>query len=216
MIVILDTDHRTAIQRRAEPAYSRLRARLSKFRSNVIQTTIVSFEEQMRGWLAVISSSRNQPREVVAYQRLQALLRFFNEIPVLDYTEAVAARFADLRRSRPRIGSMDLKIAAIVLSQDGLLLSSNVKGVQVHLNLATVGTRQIVFLTPSLFSAPSPHRQQHIRQTIHHAEQRAAGLIEMAGRGLIFRGCCVRGGARKFQVVSLEFRRRSKMNLQLV
>lgn len=127
MVVILDTDHLTVIQRRAEPAYSHLRARLSKLPPNTVQTTIVSFEEQMRGWLAVISHARNQPTEVAAYQRLQALLRFFNEIPALDYTEVVAARFKDLRRSRLRVGSMDLKIAAIALSQDGLLLSANLK-----------------------------------------------------------------------------------------
>jgi tRNA(fMet)-specific endonuclease VapC len=130
MVVILDTDHLTVIQRQAEPAYSRLRARLSKLPSNTVQTTIVSFEEQMRGWLAVISRARNQPREVAAYQRLQALLRFFNEIPVLDYSEVVAARFEELRRSSLRVGSMDLKIAAIALSQDGLLLSSNLKDFQ--------------------------------------------------------------------------------------
>lgn len=127
MVVILDTDHLTVIQRRAEPAYSRLRARLSKHTPGTVQTTIVSFEEQMRGWLAVISDARNQQTEVAAYQRLQALLRFFNEIPVVDYTEVVAARFEDLRRSRLRAGSMDLKIAAMALSQDGLLLSSNLK-----------------------------------------------------------------------------------------
>lgn len=127
MVVILDTDHLTVIQRRAEPAYSRLRARLSKLPPNTVQTTIVSFEEQMRGWLAVISRARNQTREVIAYQRLQGLLRFFSEIPVLDYPEIVAARFEELKRSRIRVGSMDLKIAAIALSQDAILASSNLR-----------------------------------------------------------------------------------------
>jgi tRNA(fMet)-specific endonuclease VapC len=127
MVVILDTDHLTVIQRRAEPAYSRLRARLSKVPPNTIQTTIISFEEQTRGWLSVIARARNQSREVLAYQRLQGLLRFFSEIPVLDYTEADATRFEDLRRSKLRVGSMDLKIASIALSHDGLLLSSNQK-----------------------------------------------------------------------------------------
>src|SRR5437667_7416066 len=135
MVVILDTDHLTVVQRRAEPAYSRLRAHLSKLPPNTVQTTIVSFEEQVRGWLAVISRVRNQSKEVVAYQRLQALLRFFNEIPVLNYTEINAARFEELRRSRLRVGSMDLKIAAIALSQDGLLLSSNLKDFQQIPNL---------------------------------------------------------------------------------
>ncbi len=130
MVVILDTDHLTVIQRRAEPAYSRLRARLSKLPPNTVQTTIVSFEEQMRGWLAVISRVRNQSREVVAYQRLLASLRFFNEIPVLNYTEIIAVQFEELRRSRLRVGSMDLKIAAVALSQDGLLLSANLKDFQ--------------------------------------------------------------------------------------
>jgi tRNA(fMet)-specific endonuclease VapC len=100
MVVILDTDHLTVIQRRTDPAYSRLRARLSKLPQDTVQTTIISFEEQMRGWLAVISKTRNQQTEVAAYTRLQILLRFFNEIPVLDYTEVVATRFEDLRRSR--------------------------------------------------------------------------------------------------------------------
>jgi tRNA(fMet)-specific endonuclease VapC len=84
----------------------------------------------MRGWLSVIASSRNQSNEVVAYQRLQAMLRFFNEIPVLDYSGVDAARFADLRRSKLRVGSMDLKIASIALSHDGLLLSSNLRDFQ--------------------------------------------------------------------------------------
>jgi tRNA(fMet)-specific endonuclease VapC len=55
------------------------------------------------------------------------LLRFFTEIPVLDYTATDATRFEDLRRSKRRVGSMDLKIASIALSHGGLLLSSNQK-----------------------------------------------------------------------------------------
>jgi tRNA(fMet)-specific endonuclease VapC len=116
MVVILDTDHLTVIQRRAEPAYSRLRGRLSKVSPNTIQTTIISFEEQMRGWLSLIARLRNKSTEVGAYQRLMTLLRFFNEIPVLDYTDSVAAQFEDLRRSKLRVGSMDLKIASITLA----------------------------------------------------------------------------------------------------
>ena len=119
MVVILDTDHLTVIQRRTEPSYSHLRARLSKLPSNAVQTTIVSFEEQMRGWLAVVSRAQNQKKEVTAYQRLQGLLEFFNEIPVLNYTEVVASHFAELKRLRLRVGTMDLRIAAFALSYDG-------------------------------------------------------------------------------------------------
>ena len=54
---------------------------------------------------------------------------------MLDYTQVAAARFEDLRRSKLRVGSMDLKIASIALSQDGVLLSSNLKDFQQIPNL---------------------------------------------------------------------------------
>ena len=44
---------------------------------------------------------------------------------MLDFDEAAAERFLQLRRSRLRLGSMDLKIAAIALAQETTLLSRN-------------------------------------------------------------------------------------------
>ena len=91
-----------------------------------ICTTIVNVEEQMRGWLAVIARSRGVQQEIAAYRRLRALLTFFGQIPVLDFDETAGELFGQLRRSRVRIGSMDLKIAAIALSHEAMLLSRNV------------------------------------------------------------------------------------------
>src|SRR5437867_6337331 len=124
MILILDTDHLTVIQRQAEPAYSRLRTRLQAFPHRDVHTTIVRFEEQTRGWLSLIAAAKNKQQEVAAYRRLHVLLNFFGEIPVLEFDEDAAERFTGLRRLPPHIGPMDLKIAAIVLSQQGLLLGA--------------------------------------------------------------------------------------------
>ena len=44
---------------------------------------------------------------------------------MLDFDERAAQRFLELRRSRVRLGSMDLKIAAIAISRGGTLLSRN-------------------------------------------------------------------------------------------
>ena len=52
---------------------------------------------------------------------------FFGAIPVSRYDDDASAGFPALRRLRLRIGSMDLKVAAIVLSQNGLLLSRNLR-----------------------------------------------------------------------------------------
>jgi tRNA(fMet)-specific endonuclease VapC len=127
MILILDTDTLTVLQRRTEPDHSRLRARLEAFPHEDVRTTVVSFEEQMRGWLSAIAGSKNEVQELAAYERLYNLLMFFSSIPVLGYDDDAAKHFAALRRLRLRVGSMDLRIAAITLSESGLLLTRNLK-----------------------------------------------------------------------------------------
>lgn len=84
----------------------------------------------MRGWMSFIARSNNAQQEIVVYKRLRALLSFFNEITVMDYDEEAADWFDRLRGSKLRVGTMDLKIAAIALSKDALLLSANLKDFQ--------------------------------------------------------------------------------------
>jgi tRNA(fMet)-specific endonuclease VapC len=44
---------------------------------------------------------------------------------VMPFDAAAASEFVRLRRQKPRVGTMDLKIAAIALAHDALLLSAN-------------------------------------------------------------------------------------------
>lgn len=126
-MVILDTDHLTVIQRRTEPDYSILTTRLRQAPVGEACTTIINVEEQLRGWLAVISRSKQLAREVAAYRHLHALMAFFAAIPIVEFDEPAANRFRDLQRSRLRIGTMDLKIAAIALSRGATLISRNLR-----------------------------------------------------------------------------------------
>lgn len=135
MIVVLDTDHLTLIQRQTEPAYSRLRTRLQRLASIEVFTTVISVEEQMRGWLNLIARAKTAQQEVAAYQRLHMMLTFFAGTPLLDYTDEATVVFNQLKQSRIRIGSMDLKIAAITLAYNALLLSGNLKDYQQVPNL---------------------------------------------------------------------------------
>jgi tRNA(fMet)-specific endonuclease VapC len=49
------------------------------------------------------------------------------KLTVLEFDEAAAAEFERLRRSRIRIGTMDLKIAAIALAHNATVLTCNSK-----------------------------------------------------------------------------------------
>lgn len=52
---------------------------------------------------------------------------FFAKWHVLPFDRAASERYANLRNRRIRIGSMDLRIAAIAIAHGGTLLSRNLR-----------------------------------------------------------------------------------------
>lgn len=123
-MLVLDTDHMSLLEWGGEGSAA-LRERLADVSPDEVVTTIISYEEQMRGWMAYIARAKSVDQEVEAYRRLRRHLDNYRQVPILDFGENSAARFLSLRRARIRIGTMDLKIAAIVLSQGATLLSRN-------------------------------------------------------------------------------------------
>jgi tRNA(fMet)-specific endonuclease VapC len=124
-MVILDTDHMTIYERSNSAEYQRLKGRLDHLSPEEKATTIVTYEEQTRGWLAFIAKARTVVQQVEAYRNLRNHLFVFRAIGVLDFDEPAATIFQRLKQSRLRIGSMDLKIAAIALAHDSTLLTRN-------------------------------------------------------------------------------------------
>jgi tRNA(fMet)-specific endonuclease VapC len=115
-MVVLDTDHMSLLEWSDARGSATLRARL-----RVLQPA----EEQMRGWMAYLARTRSIAQQMEAYPRLYRQLQNYCQIPVLTFDEEAAVTFQRLRRARLRMGTMDLKIAAIVLSRDATLLSRN-------------------------------------------------------------------------------------------
>lgn len=123
-MVLLDTDHISLIDR-GGTAGQNIRARLANVPLEDISACVISYEEQIRGWAAVIAQARTIERQIPFYRELQRLLRFYCNTPMLPFDEKAAAEFEKLQKAGIRIGTMDLKIAAIALANDALLLSRN-------------------------------------------------------------------------------------------
>ena len=121
---ILDTDHMSLLEWDNQGA-ALLRERLADCEPDEVATTIVNYEEQVRGWMAYIARARSMEQQIEAYRRLRGHLENYRQIHVVDFDKDAAARYQALRRSRIRIGTMDLKIAAIALALDATLLSRN-------------------------------------------------------------------------------------------
>jgi len=123
-VIILDTDVLSVVQRGDSPEYERLADRLDTADEEVA-VTIISIEEQMRGWLAFMARANSAFQSVKAYAKLHELLDDFTSRPFMDFDETCAAKFDLLVHAKTRVGTMDLKIAATAISHDALLLSRN-------------------------------------------------------------------------------------------
>jgi tRNA(fMet)-specific endonuclease VapC len=125
-VIVLDTDHLSVF---AFPESSGHQTLSNRIRNSVDQfgTTIVCLEEQLRGWLAAIKKKQDPSQQVSPYRRLEELWEFFGAWKILPFDERAADLFKTLRKERLRIGSQDLKIAAIALTWDALLLSANLR-----------------------------------------------------------------------------------------
>jgi tRNA(fMet)-specific endonuclease VapC len=130
MAAILDSDVLSILQRRSEPECIRLENRLGEISSADVFTTIVTFQEQMRGWLAVLHKARTDRPLLLAYIELQSMLRDFCHLSILPFDADALSVFKVLRRRRIRIGTMDLRIASIALATRSTLVSRNLRDFQ--------------------------------------------------------------------------------------
>lgn len=124
-IYIFDTDHLSVLERGGTNAKC-LRQRLESISSNTqVAVSIISYEEQIRGWLSYIGKAKNVEQQVEAYKQLKQQLTNYCAIPILEFDEQAAQVFQRLRKKHPRLGTMDLKIASITLVNRAVLLTRN-------------------------------------------------------------------------------------------
>jgi len=124
------TDHINVLQDQQASEYPTLIRNIAASPDQDLVTSVVTFEEQMRGWLAFIHRFADVSQQVYPYERLAALVQFFCPWTLLPFDDPAAILFKHLRAQKIRIGTMDLKIASIALVRDLLVLSGNLRDFQ--------------------------------------------------------------------------------------
>jgi tRNA(fMet)-specific endonuclease VapC len=125
--VILDTDHLSILQNRNQPDCERLERRLSSHVPNEVAVSVISFQEQTQGWSGWINKAKTDAEILLGYSKLQELLIEFSRMKVLPFGMAAQTTFKELVRQRLRVGTLDLRIASIVLVNQAKLLTRNLK-----------------------------------------------------------------------------------------
>ena len=129
-MLVLDTDHMSVLEWADGPAAEQLRQRLNAS-GEPKATTIVTYEEQSRGWLAYIARAKSRTEQRDAYRRLSLHLQMYRRpsVTVLDFDEWAESEYHRLRKSGVNIGTLDLRIAAIALVLNATLLTANAKDI---------------------------------------------------------------------------------------
>jgi tRNA(fMet)-specific endonuclease VapC len=118
---ILDTDHISLHQRGDQKVTQQLANRSNQ----TLAITVITVEEQMRGWLDLIRKAESAEKTIIAYARLKTAVQYFQGVNILDFDLAAYQQYTNLKQLKVRIGSQDLKIAAIALSRNAVLVTRN-------------------------------------------------------------------------------------------
>jgi tRNA(fMet)-specific endonuclease VapC len=127
MLWILDTDHISLFQR----GNSTVIRKIQSIERSEIVVTIISYEEQIRGWLKIVSrSASNFEQLTFGYGKLNETLDFYQTKTVLDFNTAAATQFQQLLSQKIRVGTQDLRIASIALVVGGTIVARNQRDFQ--------------------------------------------------------------------------------------
>lgn len=118
---LLDTDH-VSLDQRGHPL---VRSRVQAAGPAQVAISIITVEEQMRGWLASIRAANSPGARTTSYQRLRMAIEYLASYTIIDYTLQMDALVSDLRKQGLRIGTQDLRIAAIALFHGASLVTRN-------------------------------------------------------------------------------------------
>jgi tRNA(fMet)-specific endonuclease VapC len=124
-VIILDTDIFSLAQRGANSDARKLAERILVEKNEEICVTIITFEEQMRGWLGFIVKAKDEDKRIFAYSRLIEMLNDFAKLRVIGYEKEASFHYLRIVKSKIRIGTMDQKIGAIALARAATLVTRN-------------------------------------------------------------------------------------------
>jgi tRNA(fMet)-specific endonuclease VapC len=118
---LLDTDHLTLLERSHPLVMQRVKAQAA----GDVAVSAVTVEEALRGRLSYLASHAISSARVQGYALLIGTVRLLNALSIVPFDQASDTEYQQLRSQKLRVGSQDLKIAAVALVNGLTLLTRN-------------------------------------------------------------------------------------------
>lgn len=120
-LYILDSDTLSLLQTGHAPVSAHFQGQ----QSGRVAITVITVDEQLRGWYTLVRKAKTPHHIALAYDRLARSVSHLSKIPILTYSVGAIHRFETLRRTLRQVGSNDLRIAAIALEFAGIVVTRN-------------------------------------------------------------------------------------------
>jgi tRNA(fMet)-specific endonuclease VapC len=118
---ILDTDHVSLFQR----GHPQIVKRLAEVAPKDISITVITLEEQIRGRFDMIRRAASPSELILTYRNIHTTFDSLKTFEILDFSPAASSIYSFLLKQKNKIGTQDLRIAAIALSVNGILVTRN-------------------------------------------------------------------------------------------
>ena len=122
---MLDTDHISFLQRRSSSEFSQLAFRMAQHPISDFALSVISFHEQVIGTHSFINRAQTNTDLARGYTLLLEILNGFTTAPVLPFDSKAIVIFDQMRTQKVRVATMDLRIAAIAISNNLVLFTRN-------------------------------------------------------------------------------------------
>jgi tRNA(fMet)-specific endonuclease VapC len=122
-LYVLDTDCLTLLLR----GHAEMSRRAGAHDPAELAISIVTVEETLTGWYSQIRKAKGDEKLIRAYKALQQAVEFCARIRILPVDEQAMDRFREPRSRKPRVGTNDLRIAAVALVHGAILVTRNVR-----------------------------------------------------------------------------------------
>ena len=122
-IYALDTDTLSLFEKRHPVILQRIAATPPDQRF----ITAITVRERLDGWYRLLGKLKTPDEEQRVYAQLVDTMKVCASLRVLPYDRAAIDRFQQLKTMKLNVRPMDLRIAAIALEQNAVLVTHNVR-----------------------------------------------------------------------------------------
>ena len=91
-----------------------------------VVTSVITVDEQISGWYTALRRAKTPERVSQTYDRLARTVVFLSQFPILSYSIDAISNYEQLLRQKLGVRANDLRIAAIALNNDDIIVTRNV------------------------------------------------------------------------------------------